>query len=164
MAVAQVLLILVVLGYVMARRLAGQPYTTGRLFTVPAIMVGYGLYQLASVHVRADAAALLAVEALAGLAFGAARGLTIRLYQRDGHLWYRYTPATVALWLVAIGARLGIALAAHRLGVNLPGAAAFAALGVSLLGEAAVVLPRARRTGVPLATGRRTARAGLRQP
>jgi hypothetical protein len=162
MAVAQILLILVLLGYLVARRLAGQPYTITRLFTVPAILLGYGLYQLTTVHVSAGGAALLAVEALAGLAFGVARGLTIRVYPRDGYLWYRYTPATVALWLVAIGARLGIALAAHQPGV--PAAGVFAALGVSLLGEAAVVLPRARRTGVPLATGRRGAQAGLRQP
>jgi hypothetical protein len=159
MEIAQLLLIVALLAYVIGRRLTGQPYTTGRLLTVPAIMVGYGLFELTKVHVGPGAVAVLAVEAVVGLAFGVLRGLTIRLYERDGYLWYRYTPWTIALWIAAIAARIGVTVAAHAMGANLPTATLVAALGVSLLGEAAVVLPRARRTGVPMATDRRTARA-----
>jgi hypothetical protein len=159
MEIAQILLIVAVLAYVIGRRMVGQPYTPGRALTVPAIMVGYGLFELTKVHVGPVAVAVLAVETMIGVAFGVVRGLTIRLFERDGYLWYRYTPWTIVLWIVTVAARLGMMIGVRAMGTDLPTATLVAALGVSLLGEAAVVLPRARRTGVPMAGNRRVARA-----
>ncbi len=155
----QILVIAAVLILVIGRRLTGQPLTNSRLLLVPAVMVAIGLYELTTVHLTAGVLTLLGVEAVVGLAFGVVRGLTIRVYPRAGHLWYRYTPLTIGIWVLAIAARVGVGVAAHHWGVDLPGATLLAALGLSLLGEAAIVLPRARRTGVPMAPDRRTARA-----
>src|SRR3954454_15402643 len=129
-AVLQVLLVLAVLGYVVAKRLAGQPLTRRRLLVVPAVLVGMGVVELAGARITTGLVLLLTVETLVGLGFGVLRGATIAVYERGGHLWYRYRPATVLLWVLAIGARLGVAVVAHRAGVELPGTTVLIALGV----------------------------------
>jgi hypothetical protein len=162
MTVAQILQILVILAIValvVGRRLTGQPVSAGRLLALPAIVVVAGGSQLSRVHGRLTVldVGLLAAEVVLGAAFGVARGATIQLYPRDGHLWYRYRPLTIALWIASIVARIGVVILAHRFGAGLASSATFVLLGLSLLGEAAVVGIRARRTGVPLAPGRRAA-------
>lgn len=159
MQVTQLLLIVAVLVFVIGRRLAGAPLTPQRMLVVPGVLTAIGLYQLTAAHVTAGLVALLGVEAVLGIGFGLVRGLTIRVYERGGHLWYRYTPLTIALWVAAIAARIGVAVAAHGMGVDASSTTLLGAFGLSLLAEAAIVLPRARRTGIPFAPDRRTARA-----
>ena len=159
MDIAKLLLILLLIGYVIVKRLAGQPLTSGRLALVPLVLVGLGGYQLLQAPLTGAGGALLAAEVVLGLGVGLVRGLTIDIYQRGAHLWYRYRPLTVLIWLLTIGLRLGFGLAAHGLGIGLPVAAALLGVGASLLGEGAIVWQRARRTGVPFAPDRRTARA-----
>jgi hypothetical protein len=90
---------------------------------------------------------------------GLARGITIRVFVRDGHLWQKYTFATIAVWVTSIVIRLGVDYAGHLAGANtsmLIGSLTLA-LGLSFLGEAAVVGSRGLRLGAPFAP--RNARA-----
>ncbi|MBO0868380.1 MAG: DUF1453 family protein [Micromonosporaceae bacterium] len=158
--IPQILLTLAILVWVVSRRLTGQPVTAGRLLVLPAIVVVLGASQLlGSVHGHLTVldVGLLAGEVVLGAAFGLARGATIQLYPRDGHLWYRYRPLTIVLWVASIAARVGIVVLAHQLGAGLASSTTFLLLGLSLLGEAAVVGLRARRTGIPIAASRRAA-------
>jgi hypothetical protein len=157
MGPVEILLIVAAVVYVVAGRLAGQPLQAKRLVVIPAAMTIYGLTQLA--HPDATAIAGLVVEAAIGFGLGLLRGVTIHVYEKAGHLWFRYRPLTLAVWAATIAVRVVIAFGAHAVGVNLPTAGALlVSFGLSLFGEAAVIAVRAQSLGVPYAPSRRGAR------
>jgi hypothetical protein len=81
------------------------------------------------------------------------------VYERAGHLWYKYSALTIVVWVLSIGVRLGVGALGHVLGATVPmTSASLVMLGVTLLGEAAIVGTRAMRSGVAFAPGRRAAR------
>jgi hypothetical protein len=158
MSAVEILLIAAVVVYVVGARLAGQPLQAKRLVVIPAAMSIYGLTQLG--HPGATAIVALAVEAAIGFGLGLLRGVTIHVYEKAGHLWFRYRPLTLAVWAATIAVRVVIALGTHAVGVNLPTTGAIlVSFGLSLFGEAAVIATRAQRLGVPYAPDRRAARA-----
>jgi hypothetical protein len=157
MGALEILLIVAAVVYVVVGRLAGQPLQAQRLVAIPAAMTIYGLTQLG--HPDAMAIVGLVLEAAIGFGLGLLRGITIHVFEKAGHLWFRYRPLTLAIWAATIGVRVMIAFAAHLFGVNLPTLAAIlVSFGLSLFGEAAVVAMRAARLGVPYAPSGRAAR------
>jgi hypothetical protein len=159
MNVVQLLLIVAALIYVMWRRLAGVPLQAQRLLILPAVLVVWGGYQVSRHHVTALDVALLALEVVAALALGLVRGATIKVYQNAGHLWYRYTALTLAVWFGSALVRVGIGVGGHLLGATMSATASVLLMvGVTFVGEAAVVGTRALRIGVPFAPRRVTGR------
>jgi hypothetical protein len=154
MNLLQILLIAVVVVFVIVRRFAGQPLRAGS-FVLPLGLAIWGAYELRHGHLGLPELAFLAGEVVAGLALGAARGATIQLYVRDGHLWQRYRWATLAMWGAAIVTRVGMVAAGYAMGLHLPAQSLLVVLGASLLAESAIVTQRAIRTGVPFAPSRR---------
>jgi hypothetical protein len=149
MNLLQVLAIVALIIFVMGRRLGGVPLLPKRLVLLPAVLVVYGVYQLSRHHVTPVDIALLAVEAVVAVALGLLRGITIRVYEDAGRLWYRYTPWTLVVWVASAAARIGLGIAAHLLGGDLAATASIALMvGATFLGEAAVVGTRALRTGL----------------
>lgn len=148
-----ILIIAAVIVVVIGRRLAGEPLSARRLAIMPLALLVVGIDQFAQAKVGLPAAAwaYLGVEAVVMLALGAVRGMTIALYERDGHLWYRYRWTTLAIWLLAIALRVGSGVLAAAAGVHLPSQAMYLTLGISFVGEAMVVGPRALGMGTPLA-------------
>ncbi|WP_238017168.1 hypothetical protein KZZ52_19895 [Dactylosporangium sp. AC04546] len=134
---------LAVVVYLLVRRFTGEPIDARRLVLLPLGLTVWGAVELgrhaSGVHLLD--AVILGAGALAGLAGGAARGLTVRVFIRSGHPWYRYTPLTMVVWLVLIAVRLGESAAAHALGADRSAQSAglLLLIGLSLLGEAAVV-------------------------
>ena len=161
MGLAQIVLILALMAFMIWRRMAGQPLRAGRLILLPAVAVVLGLQELPGITFSAATIGVLAVEGLTAVATGAARGATVGIYERDGHLWYRYRPLTVLIWLVIIPLRIGMVVAATAAGVSLPTTGSLlVVLGFSFLAESGVIALRASRTGVPYAPSRRAARLG----
>lgn len=125
--------------YVLVRRFRGEPLNARDLLAPPAFLLFFGIRALDGFHL------IYLVPLAAGFAFGAVRGLTITLYERDGHLWQRYTPWTLLVWVTSIGASFGLALLIdHHAPTQL-------SIGVSLLGELCAVGAKALRTGIPFA-------------
>jgi Protein of unknown function (DUF1453) len=149
-----ILLVIAAIAYVMWKRMQGEPLQAKRLMVLPVafIVLGIGDLTAKSTHTATDVGFLVAGVVLsAGL--GAARGRTTELFSRDGELWLRYRPVTVALWLALIAVKVLLAGIASAAGAS---AAAgtnglLLALGVSLAAEAIVVGPRALASGVPFA-------------
>jgi len=166
----EILIGVAVVGYLFARRLAGEPLKARRLVVLPAVITVWGGYQLAHVHggVHAVDLAVIVVAVVVSLVLGLVRGTTIRVYVRDGHLWQRYTFVTIAVWLVSVAIRLGTDWAGHLAGASTTVLASslVLTLGVSFLGEAAVVGMRGLRLGAPFAPqdARRSARASRLSP
>jgi len=147
------LLALAAIVYVLVRRLAGEPLEGRRLVVLPLILTIAGVSQLTRVHPTPLDVTVLVVEGAAAVVLGAVRGLTIHVYAKGGHLWYRYRPLTVVVWAGSLLLRLGQTAAGHALGADTDvlGTALLAVLGLSLLAEAFVVGRRAMATGVPFA-------------
>jgi len=118
-----ILLALAGIALVMWSRIQGQPLQAKRLLVLPAVFVVLGVSDLTGHHAHytaADVGLLIAGGALAAV-LGVARGATIELFTRDGELWQRYRPLTVALWLALIVAKVILAAIASAAGA--PGGA-----------------------------------------
>lgn len=152
------LLVIAVIAYTMVRRFLGEPLSSRRLFVIPLVITVYGAYTVAQTgfaHATADLVAL-ATGGLVAAAGGALRGRTVRVFVRDGHVWYRYTWVTLAVWAGLIALRFGQAALATSFGADrgVLTAGLLLMVGLSFLGEAAVVGPRAIATGAPFAPRR----------
>lgn len=125
--------------YVLVRRFMGEPLNARDLLAPPAFLLFFGIRAVDGFHL------VYLLPLAAGFAFGAVRGLTIRLFERDGHLWQRYTPWTLLVWVTSIGASFGFALLLdHHAPTQL-------SIGVSMLGELCAVGAKAVNTGLPFA-------------
>ena len=143
-----VLIALAVLGLVLYRQLRARPVGERQLYTVPAVLAVIGLAQggLPDDAHPAPSAALLAGEAVAAVAFGALRAVTVRLWREsDGGLWRRGTGWTVAAWLVSILSRVGFIAAGHALGLKLGSNLFLLFLALTLIVQNLLVVWRGRR-------------------
>jgi len=146
-----------VLVLVIGRRLAGEPVQAMRVAVLPLVLAAVGLYQVAQApQLSAFDVGVVAVEGLVAVGLGLVRGSTIRVYVRDGHLWQKYTWATVGVWIGSIVVRFGMVGGAVLLGANrsVMQTAVLLTLGLTFAGEGAVIGLRGRTLGAPYAPSR----------
>jgi hypothetical protein len=132
-------------------RVHGRPLRPARLLAGPLVLMAAGIGACAA---ELHATTLHGIDYLIGsidlldsLIVGTIRGFTVRIYRRDGAPWYRYGLATVALWLVSILIRIGLAVvgsARHASPLTL-GSDLLFMLGLALLLQNAVVAVRHAR-------------------
>ncbi|NKE58064.1 DUF1453 domain-containing protein [Lentzea sp. PSKA42] len=125
--------------YVLVRRFIGEPLNARDLLAPPAFLLFFGIRAVDEFHL------IYLLPLAAGFAFGALRGMTIRLFERDGHLWQRYTPWTLLVWVTSLGASVGLGL---LIGGHAP---IQLSIGVSMLGELCTIGAKALNTGIPFA-------------
>ncbi|MFE6308683.1 hypothetical protein [Nocardiopsis sp. NPDC057823] len=137
------------------RGLRGEPLRARELWA-PLVLIGLGVRTLLGRGTASGAnlAWTTAASAL-GLVLGAVRGRAIVAFERDGHLWQRYTGRTF-LYVVSTF----LAMAAYDPAAAVPGTAPDArpvrsALGVGFLGEAPAGGHRVLASGTPFAAERR---------
>lgn len=128
--------------YVLVRRFRGEPLNARDLLAPPAFLLFFGIRAVDEFH------PIYLIPLFAGFAFGAFRGMTIKLFERDGHLWQRYTPWTLVVWVTSLGASIGLGL---LIGGHAP---TQLSIGVSMLGELCTIGAKALNTGIPFAPGR----------
>ena len=148
-------------GYLFVRRLAGQRVELKSLLLMPVILSAIGLTELEDLgSASAAAIGVAAAGVLVSVLIGAARGRTIGFGARDGHLWMRYRWGTILLWVLNIAAKAALVPVAALVG---GGSSALAeqsimlAIGLGILAESGVVYLRsvraARELGVELVWG-----------
>jgi hypothetical protein len=125
-------------------RIRGRRLEPGRLLVGPLVLIAVGIGSSApELHTTLHGIDYLigGIDLLDSLIVGTIRGFTVRLYQRDGTPWYRYGPATVALWLLSILIRVGLAIlgSAHHASPLTEGSDLLFMLGLALLGQNVVV-------------------------
>jgi hypothetical protein len=150
--VAQLLVVVAVLGLVIGRRFQPRPVRgDARRWRLPLILMAVGLYSVVQltkgshpITLNGNDVGYLVLGGLLSLALGAARGMTIRIFDQGGVLVQRYAATTAALWVATIAVRLGLDAAAPSFGVAkaVAGASIMFMFGISLLGEAAAVTAR----------------------
>lgn len=139
----EIVLIVAAIGYLLLRRLMGEPAQAKRMLVLPAVLSVIGLADLSGSGVVKSPASLafLFASAAIGVVLGALRGVSVRISRRDDVAIVGYTAVTVVLWLVNIGARFA-------LGALHPGDdGLLLTLGLGILAEGLVVLYRALRGG-----------------
>jgi hypothetical protein len=123
-----------------------MPVDGRRLALLPLVLTIWGVTSLAqgfhgTLHAYGTDVGLLALGAVLAFGGGLVRGLTVRLYPREGQLWYRYTWLTVAVWVGLILLRVAQATVGWAVGADTSvlAAALPLMLGLSLVGEVAVI-------------------------
>ncbi|MFD8085764.1 DUF1453 domain-containing protein [Kitasatospora sp. NPDC059722] len=149
-------LIAAVVAVVVVRRLNGEPLNARDLFAPPVVLTGIGLWTV-SRHAGLHAAdyAWIAAGAVLGTALGAARGVTVRVYERDGVLWQRYTWRTFLVAGISLAVMAGFAALAAHFGLAADARPVQLSIGTGFLGEALAVGHRALSSGTPFAPERR---------
>ncbi|MGW2256066.1 DUF1453 domain-containing protein [Kitasatospora sp. NPDC001660] len=153
-----VALIVAVVVVVVMRRLRGEPLNARNLFAPPVVLTGLGLWTLSQHHgLGAGDYAWVAGGAALGAALGVVRGATIRVYEREGVLWQRYTGRTFLVAAVSLVVTAGFAQAAEHFGLAPDARPVQLSIGVGFLGEALTVGRRALSSSTPFAPERRGA-------
>ena len=157
-AVIGILVGVLVLVRVIGRQVTGSLVTQKSLFLMPAILLGVGVLSLSSVVHTATTGelAFLALEGVVLIGLGLARGASIRLTPTAEGPFQKGTAATLVLWLLTIGLRIGTSVAAAALWPHSTvGQASIAVtIGLTIAAQNAMVYRRALAMGVPLATQR----------
>ena len=160
-------LVLALVAWVLYRQTIARPVTARGLWLLPGILIVIGVAGISNVDggkLSTTAVTYLVLDLVSSLALGALRGCFVRVFERDGVMWRQGSAITIALWIVAIGLRVVIAILSTNSGVgNVLDAALEVALGVSLLGQNGIVALRGTRQGfhfAPEGTRRQSPRVG----
>lgn len=140
----EIVLILAAIGYVLVRRWIGEPARGRRMLALPAVLSLVGFADLFG-HARSPLSMLFLTGTTAiSVVLGALRGASVRITERDGLPFVRYSAVTVALWVANLAVKFG---ADAVLGAMDPNGAGgnnlLFTLGLGILAEGAVVLYRA---------------------
>ncbi|MEU5262479.1 DUF1453 domain-containing protein [Amycolatopsis sp. NPDC021455] len=146
----QIVVIIAAIGYVLVRRLLGEPVQAKRMLVLPAVLCLVGFAHLTEVPQTATSVVFLIVTAGAGAAIGLGRGLTVEVSERDGVAFLRYTALTVGLWVVNIAVKFGggfLLDAIDPAAEKASSSGLMLTLGIGILVEGLVVLAKAARSG-----------------
>jgi len=145
----EVVLILAAVGYVLVRRMMGEPVQAKRMLVLPAVLVVIGLSDVSGDAQTAVSVLFLVATGVISVLLGGLRGLSVRLSERDGLAFVNYTGVTVALWVVNLVIKFGanfILAGVDRLDAASVSNSLLLTLGAGMLAEGLVLLARAVRT------------------
>ena len=118
------------------------------MLLLPAVLAVIGLSSAQSVLHDPVQVGFLAVTTLLSIGIGALRGLSVRVFVRDGIVHMRYTVITIVLWVANILAKLAANFLLAMVDPHADGGnTLMLTIGAGLLMEGVVVLAKAMRTG-----------------
>ena len=144
----EIVLILAAVGYLLIRRVLGEPAQAKRMLVLPVVLSLIGLSDVSGEVKTPLSLLFLVATAAISVVLGALRGASVRISQRDGLAFVRYTGATVLLWVVNLAIKFGANLALGAIDPQDAGAVGnslLLTLGLGILAEGLVVLYRALR-------------------
>jgi hypothetical protein len=147
-----------VLVRVVGRQITGSLVTQRQLMVMPVILLGIGVLSLASALDAASTGELayLGLDCVILVGLGLARGASIRLERRADGLFQKGTAATLALWLLTIGLRVGAAFGAGAIWPDgkLSHATLVLTIGLTIAAQNAMLYRRALSLNIPFAVER----------
>ncbi len=142
MTVLDVLVYVALIGWVLARRVRGQPLRAPRqLFVLPVVLIVLGYGDVTRGVTKPVDVTVAAIGAIVSLALGLLRGRADTLSVREGVAFMQWSGRSLALFGITIATKLVLDLA----GIAAGGTAAAAGkslvltFGLTLLGEAVVL-------------------------
>ena len=155
MSAIEILAVIGIIGYVIYCQVQGQPLRGRRTVLLPAILTVIGFVNLRSggAHLSGADITSLVVGAAGSAVIGLAFGAVMRLESRGGYLWAQLPLRGLWLWAALAAWRVAVILLASGLHANVAASSAtlLLTLGVNRLAQAAVIVMRATRMGVPFA-------------
>jgi hypothetical protein len=143
MTVANILIYVVLIGYILFKRVQGQPVKAGRsLFVLPVLLVVLGIGDVTQgATVKPLEITLTVIGATIAFGLGLLRGRADKLSDRNGYRFVQWGAASLILFAGNIAAKLMldlIGLAAGSSG-SVVGKSLLLTFGLTLLGEAIVI-------------------------
>jgi hypothetical protein len=146
MTVANILIYVALIGYILYRRVQGQPVKTGRkLFLLPVLLVVLGYGDLVNGSgLKPVEISLTVIGGTIALGLGLLRGRTDKLSDRDGSPFVQWGTASLILFGGNIAAKLVLDLIDIAAGStsSAVGKSLLLTFGLTLLGEAIVIWAR----------------------
>ncbi|MFI7151109.1 hypothetical protein ACIBO2_39845 [Nonomuraea sp. NPDC050022] len=141
------LLIPAVVIFVVYRQMMTRPTARNGIVYVSAALVALGLLTgglIDTTHL-ALSLALVAVEAIAAVVFGAVRAATVRVWMDEaGVTWSKATPLTLLAWLASVASRVGLYFAGTALGLGVSTSGILFFVGLTIGAQALLVARRGR--------------------
>ncbi|MEV0345374.1 hypothetical protein AB0H88_06390 [Nonomuraea sp. NPDC050680] len=141
------LLIPAVVVFVVYRQMMTRPTARNGIVYVSAALVALGLLTggLVDGGHLALSLALVAVEAIAAVVFGAVRAATVRVWMDEaGVTWSKATPLTLLAWLASVASRVGLYFAGTALGLTVSTSGILFFIGLTIGAQALLVARRGR--------------------
>jgi len=149
---------LFVLVRVVGRQVTGSLVSQKSLLVMPVILLVVGLLPLPSALQTASNGeiAFLVLDCVVLIGLGLARGASLRLTQREDGLFQKGTSATLSLWLLTLGIRVGAAFAAPAIWPhgNLTHSTVALTIGLTIAAQNMMVYYRAVSLRIPFAVER----------
>lgn len=147
--------LVVVAVVVLLFRVVGEPLNWRDVLAPPVVLIAIGVGDMLTFKELngADVAWVIA-SCIIGFTLGAARGATVRIYEKNGELWQRYTKWSLTLLVLGVLASGGFTLLAVSLGMHEEARPYQLAIGISFAGEAAMLIPRGLAGNTPFARDR----------
>jgi hypothetical protein len=146
----EIVVILAAVGYLLVRRVMGEPAQVRRMLILPAVLTLIGLSDVSGDVRTPLSLTFLVGTAAVSVVLGALRGLSVRISQQGGIAFIRYTVITIILWVVNLAIKFGANLALRVIDPKdaaAVGNSLLLTLGLGILAEGLVVLYRALRNG-----------------
>jgi hypothetical protein len=155
MSVLDMVAVVAIIGYVLARQLHGEALKGKRLILLPAILAIVGVTELAGHghHPGTTDIVMLGIGAAVSAGIGIAQGSMMHLEARNGALWGQMPRRSLWWWLALVVSHLLLDVVSSGLGAHVAASTAplLMTLGVNRLAQAAVIAPRAMAAGIPFA-------------
>lgn len=155
MTAIEILAVIGIVGYIIYRQVQGEPLRRKRTVLLPAVLtvIGFANVRGGGAHLSGADAACLAVGLAGSAAIGLAFGGVTRLEERGGALWAQLPLRGLWLWAALAAWRVAVMVTAGGLHAHVAASSAtlLLSLGVNRLAQAAVIVVRALRMGVPFA-------------
>lgn len=145
----EIILILAAVCYVLFRRMLGEPAEARRMLILPVVLCAIGVASVSHDATSAVPLLFLIGSGAISVVLGAVRGLSVRLSDRGGLAFVRYTWVTVALWAANLAIKFGgnvLLRLADPHAATAVSNSLLLTLGAGLLVEGLVVLARVLRT------------------
>lgn len=141
----EIVVAVAVVGYILARRMLGEPAQAKRLLLLPAVLVVVGFVSAAKQGQTAMALGFLIGTVVLSLLIGLLRGASVRVSAEDGIVAIRYTGTTLLLWASGLAMEIGAGFLLGTLDPAAGHSSPMLPLGAGLLAEGLTVLAKSTR-------------------
>lgn len=155
MSSVDVVLVVVIIGFVIFKQVQGEPLRAKRVVLRPLLLTvgGFADLHLTNAHLSSADITCLAIGTAGSAVIGCGFGALIRIESREGYLWGQLPVIGLWLWVLLVGWRVAVMVIASSMHAHIAASTStlLFSLGINRLAQAAVLLPRAMAMGVPFA-------------
>lgn len=155
MSSVDVVLVVVIIGFVIFKQVQGEPLRAKRVVLRPLLLTvgGFADLHLTNAHLSSADITCLAIGTAGSAVIGCGFGALIRIESREGYLWGQLPVIGLWLWVLLVGWRVAVMVIASSMHAHIAASTStlLFSLGINRLAQAVVIVPRAMAMGVSFA-------------